>query len=332
MFEAQGLKLESDHLDLSFQNTESWPRVGKNVVAQSLWLSVGDAVSGPGVQLGVSRPEPMTPDRWLGTHYHGSDQFRVLFAGESLLHGKRMAPGQFAYQEAGKPYREGVAGGNAESGESWMFLVHGDRRGARATILRDNGTYELDESDLREVQLDRPVPLADDPYWDEFPGGSKGVAGVSTTLSERRTATISGSFDNAQDWLTLSPGAKACAGLLGHGTTGPLVLSLHGEANNVVVPASNCAAEVVCAVVRGDAKIGLTHYDKGGIRVQRAGAPMDAVVSGPHGVDLVFLITDRRAKLRIDDSDISARTWSDGVEELHATLINRLSARSPTHA
>ena len=59
MFAAVGQSLEGDHLDLSYRDTGSWTRVGPGFDVPSLWVSLGDAVAGPTVQLGACPPLPM---------------------------------------------------------------------------------------------------------------------------------------------------------------------------------------------------------------------------------------------------------------------------------
>jgi hypothetical protein len=152
------------------------------------------------VQLGLCPPVP--DSIWLDTHYHASDQFRATISGDFQLQRKHMKPGDFGYQVAGVPYREGLVGGGREP--LWIFAVHGDRRGARSTITRVDGSFELGE--VGEDQLDRPVASPDDAYWDTVPGGAKGVSALA--VSEGRTVGGFhwGQFEDTTSWRTLPPG------------------------------------------------------------------------------------------------------------------------------
>jgi hypothetical protein len=319
MFEALGQKLDGDHLDLSYRHTDAWPKVGPGEgMPPSLWISVGDPVSGPGIQLGAMKSPPMDGDLWLDTHYHGSDQFRALVKGNFLLQGKRMEPGQFVYQESGVPYREGVIG-NAPD-ELWMFAVHGDRRGARATVVRKDGGIFIDEDGIAEDQLDRYVSSPDDPYWQDLPGGSKGVKALSTTLTEKRGAYVWGNFSDTAAWRELADGVKASGGVFGNKDNGPIILTLQSGAERVAIPAATYDTEVVCVVTSGEASIGGQTYQAGEVRVQKAGAKLDAVVAGPNGANIVFTIADRRAKPSLADNDVRTKAWKDAVDAVYSEL------------
>jgi hypothetical protein len=315
MFRALGQSLDGDHLDLSFARSQGWPKVGPGEgMPPSLWLSVGDPVSGPAVQLGVCAPVPQT--LWLDTHYHGSDQFRATLQGDFQLQRKRMVARDFGFQMSGLPYREGLVGGG---NDLWMFAVQGDRRGARATLTRNDGTFVLGE--IGEDQLDRPVASPDDPYWRDLPGGSRGVAALATRPAVIRGGFAWGRFGDTQDWLSLADGVVASAGVLGHGVTGPVVLAIQCDAGQVAVPAGCAATELVIAVVRGRCEIGGQHYTVGDVRVQKAHAPLAGVVAGPEGLDCVLLIADRRGIPRMPGGAPGSRSWFSGVASIVDELV-----------
>ena len=289
MFQADGYTLDSDHLDLTFLETSSWTTVGPPEFATpSQWVAIGDPVCGPGIQLGACGSLPQ--DVWIDRHYHGSDQFRCLVSGEFLLGRKRMAKGDFAFQKSGQIYREGLAG-SAES-ELWMFLVHGDRRGARSTITRRDGSFPV--TDISEDQWDRPVDSPDDPYWADLPGGAEGVPGVTATVATDGAGYSWGSFTDTIKWSPLSSGVVAAAGSFGNPEAGPIVVALHAEPAAVVLPAVSSATELVYVVVQGSSTIDGTHYGRGDIRIQQAGVGVDKIESGPDGLDAILLVADRR--------------------------------------
>ena len=296
MFEALNHEMPGDHLDLTFRDTRLWPRVGPDpALPPSLFISLGDPVAGPDVQLVVmpSPPEAM----WLDTHFHATDQFRVVLQGEFQLQRKCMTARDFGYQSPGIPYREGVPGGS--TGPMWMLMVHGERRGARSTMTRSDGNILIDA--FGEDQLDRPVSTPDDPYWADVIGGAKGRSGLATTIGRQIGGFSWGNFDASDGWHVPAAGLRMTAGLMGCPEKGPLVLTLRAEPDVEILPAFESASEVVIAVIRGTCDIGDRKYDAGEVRVQKARVPLEAMTSGPQGADIIIMFADRRAV--IDEID-----------------------------
>lgn len=325
MFHAQGQTFAGDHLDLSFRNTEGWTTVDPSDGSPpSLWLSLGDSVAGPAVQLGLCPPVP--GPLWLDTHYHASDQFRATLRGDFQLQRQHMKAGDFGYQVAGIPYREGLVPGTGEP--LWMFAVHGDRRGAPSTITRNDGSFPLGE--IGEDQLDRPKPSPDDPYWDEVPGGARGVPGLAVATGRKVGGFLWGNFAAAASWAPLADGVRANVGLFGDAERGPVLLTLRADAGRTAVPALSSEGEVIVTVARGTVAIGGQLYATGDVRVQRAGAPCPAVVAQEEGADLLYMIADRRALPVVEGADTAARGWVDDLTaQCHAlTRALRSEARA----
>lgn len=318
MFYALGQDMDGDHLDLSFRDTSRWPRVGPSEgMPPSLWLSLGDPNSGPAIQLGCCQPPPQA--MWLDTHYHASDQFRAVVQGDFQLQRKHMRAGDFGYQQSGIPYREGFPDGGTE--DLWMFAVHGNRRGARSTLTRSDGTFLLPE--VGEDQLDRPVDSPDSRYWDTVPGGAKGMVALVTNAGPVRGGFSWGSFEDTGSWQSLTEGVRATAGLLSDRKAGPIILTLQAEADRVVAPAATFATEIVLAILDGSCTVGSQHYHRGDVRVQKAGAPIDLIASGDGGLNAVLLIADRSA-----GRDIAARDldWAQSLDRIVGQLSETLAA------
>ncbi|MBA4094637.1 MAG: hypothetical protein C0489_11185 [Candidatus Accumulibacter sp.] len=319
MFHAEGQTLAGDHLDLSFSATERWTRVDPSEGSPpSLWLSLGDAVAGPAVQLGLCPPVPGT--FWLDTHYHASDQFRATLRGDFHLQRKHMKTGDFGYQVAGIPYREGLVPGDGEP--LWMFAVHGDRRGAPSTITRQDGSFPLGE--IGADQLDRPMPSADDPYWNDVPGGAKGIPALAVASGRKVGGFLWGNFAEAANWQALAEGVRANIGLFGDRACGPALLTLRADAGHIAIPAQLCASETILAVVRGSVTIEGRCYSAGDIRVQRAGAPSAAAIAGGEGADLVYMIADRRALPAAGDDATVTQAWLTAVGDACGRLADAL--------
>jgi hypothetical protein len=324
MFHAIGQQFKGDHLDLSFRDTEALTRVDPSEGSPpSLWLSLGDAVAGPAVQLGMCPPVPGT--FWLDTHYHASDQFRATVRGEFHLQRKHMKAGDFGYQVAGIPYREGLVPGEGEP--LWMFAVHGDRRGAPSTITRNDGSFPL--GDIGEDQLDRPIPSADDPYWDDVPGGAKGVAALAVATGRKVGGFLWGNFADAESWLALADGVRANVGLLGDAACGPVMVTLCADAGRAAIPALRSGGELILTVARGSVTIAGQSYLAGDIRVQRAGTPSPAVIAEREGADLLYMIADRRALPVVDHTDVAAQGWAESLAKQCGALARTLRDEVP---
>jgi hypothetical protein len=315
MFESVGQEFRGDHLDLSFRDTTNWPRVGPDEgLPPSLFMSLGDPVSGPDIQLAIFSPPPN--DMYLDTHYHGSDQFRAVIQGEIHVQRKYLMASQFGYQISGVPYREGFRAGKGE--DLWMFAVHGERRGARSTMLGTDGDFQ--SIAFGDDQLDRPVASKDDPYWDDVPGGSKGIIGLGTTLGRQVGGFVWGSYGEDKGWRPLIPGVSITAGVLSDRISGPVILTLRSEMGRPAVPRATYGTEVAFSVIRGSCQIGDRKYIAGEVRIQKAGTTMDAIVSGPDGLDAVLMIADRRMLPQTEASDPLAERWPALIAALIAEL------------
>ena len=296
MFFAEGFEPPRDHINFAFQNTDGWTPVGPEAGSPpSLWIRLGDPVSGPAIQLGIC--PPMAETIWIDTHYHATDQFRCMISGAFLLQRKNMKPGDFGFHVSGIPYREGPAGGSADP--LWMVSVHGDWRGARSTVTRVDGTFPLLVGD---DQLDRPVPSVDDPYWDSVPGGARGQVALAVTAGRSIGGFTWGNFDDREGWQALEDGVEAFFSVFGDFSSGPFLMVAHAQGDALLVPALECASEIAIFVVSGSVNIAGKTYGAGEVRIQSASAALPAVIAGAQGADVAVMIADRRAAIASEES------------------------------
>ena len=297
MFFAEGFEAPKDHIDFAFRDPDGWTPVGpEDGSPPSLWISLGDPVSGPAIQLGTCPAVAETV--WIDTHYHATDQFRCMISGAFLLQRKNMKPRDFGFHVSGVPYREGPAAGSTD--QLWMVSVHGDRRGARSTVTRLDGSLPFV---VGEDQLDRPVPSADDPYWDDVPGGSRGETAIAVTAGRSIGGFTWGDFDSREDWQTLGDGVEAFFSVFGEISSGPFLMVAHAQSGALVVPALESSSEIAIFVVSGSLEIAGKTYGTGDVRIQSASVPLPAVAAGPEGADIGFMIADRRSDIASEDSE-----------------------------
>ncbi|OAN56211.1 hypothetical protein A7Q26_02035 [Sphingobium sp. TCM1] len=218
-----------------------------------------------------------------------------------------MRPGDFGFQMAGIAYREGLV----EGGEDplWMFAIHGDRRGARSTTTRHDGSFELGE--VAKDQLDRPVPSTDDPYWRDVPGGDRGVSALA--VSQGRT--VGGfhwcNFSESKDWQVITPGVQVCAALFGDAEVGPMILAIRADPDAKILPRHSAATEILIVPVAGSVAAGMSCLSVGDVRIIPASHGVDALVAGPAGANILYMIADRRAAADIVALDGRGDTMFD---------------------
>jgi hypothetical protein len=257
------------------------------------------------------------------THYHGSDQFRMILRGvEQSVNRVTFGPRQFAFQESGMAYKEGVGGRD----EVWGFLVVGDRRGAASTMpLGDNGTYKMDPSPEAREAFEKGYTVFTEMAKNN-PGGPKGIPSVATNLGPRRGGMVMGSFADRDGWRRFSDGIEAAAGLWGDRTSGPAQMMLKVEAGHVAIPRLTAQTEIVTVVVEGSCEIDGVRYGCGDMRIQAAGARQGAVTAGPDGLEVVFMIADRRALPAFEDDDEIGAGWKPAFDGFIGELRSALEA------
>jgi hypothetical protein len=312
-----GLSLNEGYLNLSFNNREAWSKLiyAEHEIATPKMIFLGDETAGP--MLFLNAIGPGIEGVKTATHYHGSDQFRLIVRGvEQSVNRLTFHPGEFAFQEAGMPYKEGSGGAE----EVWGYLVLGDRRGAAATMpLGDNSTHKVEMTPERIEEMTQSFSLFTE-MAKTNPGGPKGNPSVASTLGHCRNGFLRGSFTELKDARKLSDGVRAAGGLWGDRSSGPAQLIIKAEANNIATPSFTADTEVVMLLVGGSCTIGESHYFPGDLRIQAAGIFQEATVAGPTGAEIIFMIADRRAMpIFAADNDIDTK-WGQSFK----TIITEL--------
>lgn len=303
------LSLDQGHLDISFAERKGWAtHEAYGNVETPPTISLGDPKSGPAISLSL-HPGGPGPGYRTPTHYHGTDQFRMLLKGraERAISRLKLEARQFAFQEAGMPYREGFSGEEVV----WAMLIRGDRRGSAATAPA---------ADSSERPAEHALAMAN-----ENPGGPAGIPSVATTFGSCRNGFLLGSLDMRDGWRGLGEGVQVAAGMWGDRATGPLILMIKGEPGATAIPAFTSATETMCVLAAGSCRIGGANYELGDLHIQAADAPQEEVTAGPQGVELMLLVADRRALPKVAAAD--AR-WGAGLDNLVADLASVLANSS----
>lgn len=308
MFNGYGaLSLESDHLNISFGKPESWSSFTPLGSIKALIFDFGNENMGPVVQLGLMTTVDGEVLDWPHSidppHFHGSDQFRVVVDGEWNLAGKKQVAGGYSLQESGRIYREHPGDGGA----TWLMSVIGDRRGAKAEIIRAE-----DRETLVQIDSEYFKPTAEDEAY-PHPAGSKGIPAIASTNGD----CVNGYLRNHVDDLSINT-VSSC--LFGEKSVGPVAHVMSFTQDLMVMPRSQYATERLFAVTSGTCTIGATEYKKGDIRIQNADAPMEEIISGPNGVQLTMVVADRSADLSFDSAATDTPTWITDAIKLREKL------------
>lgn len=303
-----GLSMAGDHLDISYNDPESWPKLTPSGSIRAFVFHVGDPEAGPCVQLGLIRPVEGETLDWRHSidplHHHGSDQFRAIVTGNWNLAGRPLAQGDYAFQESGIVYQEHPG----PSGAASIMLLMGDRRGNQATIAR-----KQDEDRIFEYDEIYGAPKADQAY--PHPAGDRGIAAVNTTAGRCNNGYLRGAIE------ALEGGERgALTGVLGDHTSGPAVHVIHGRPGETVMPSAIWPTEVVMLIVAGSVELSARTYGAGELRVQQSDAAMGAIVAGGAGAELVFIVADRRAEPTLASPADTLPSWLTATARVTANL------------
>jgi hypothetical protein len=215
--------------------------------------------------------------------------------GNLVVSDRYFGPGDFAFLEAGHPYRNGLG---PSSVEHWQFVMMGDRRGA--SIIRDGGEDggDIDGlfADMKRAQHSPGMPTTESlsaQYPDQVPHDSNGTAGVMSTLGPGKSGRLIGSFADADSWQQLA-GARVLVGVLGDHVTGPVVTLIKSPRGRLFLPGCSYETEVVIIPVTGSCEIGSSPYALGDVRIHEADRPLEGIRAGAEGFELALIWGDRR--------------------------------------
>jgi hypothetical protein len=267
---------------------------------------VGDDTSGPFLALAAveprTEPMPRTP-----AHGHDCDSWRIAINGTLSMGSRRYGPGEFRFQEGGKPYGADDYAWGPDGGQSVVMMS--DRRGPSG----------------------RPVNPKYDPYMREtgrgfyawlgidVPDVYPGAPGVVSSLGQPdKGGALEGSFARSAEWPLLAPGVRGFVALAGDHEAGPVILTLAGESAADVLPSSVFGTEVVLLVIRGSAQVGTSTLDAAQMRIVESGHTIEPVVAGPAGLGLVAIVGDRRRASQ------DSHGWLGGLGSLVDSLRSQL--------
>jgi hypothetical protein len=289
-YSANGHDIQGDHLDLSFNRTDSWAGTGWGM--SSLSLAVGDAERGPMVGLFSIPTQPGDEEKFPPIiHMHRSDSFRTIFNGDFYVGRTIYADGEARLQAAGAYYGPEQPGPDVirQSGTVWSLLVFGDKRG-----------YKVQPADKKYMEMHNHAEAELRPLFDKLgigqtlPEDSSGESHIETNLDLALKAGHADlGFDGASAWPAVGA-SQVAAVALSNQDCGPLVLALVTPAGETALPAATWDTEVILAVIEGDCRVGGDAYASGDVRVQKAGAGQEAIVAGPQGLKAYVLFGDRR--------------------------------------
>ena len=318
MFEGHaGLSMTGDHLDISYADPETWPKLTPSGSIRAFIFHLGDPEVGPCIQLGLIRPVAGERLDWRHSidplHHHGSDQFRTIVSGSWNLAGRRLAAGDYAFQESGIVYQEHPGPG----GEGSTMLIMADRRGNQATIARRGDVDTIFEYD--DVY---GAPKPGQAY--AHPAGDRGVAAVNTSTGRCDKGYLRGAIGDV-------PGSASgvLTGVLGDVEAGPVVHVLRCLPHETLMPAATWSTEILLLVVEGAIEIAGETKRAGELRVQRAGTAMGPVLAGGDGAQLVFVVADRRARPILAEAGAQCPDWVEAASGIASGAVPAVGGGPP---
>lgn len=279
-------RLHDDQVDLTFRDPEGWadlpyPASSGGSIALMLF---GDDVDGPFAVFSSTTPTDMDAPRGPA-HGHESDSWRISLIGASPMGNESYGPGQFRWQDGGRPYgADGYASGPTGG---YHLVMFGDRRGFATQPVKKDLVEHFDQRD-RAVAAQFGIDIPD-----EYPANGRGV--VTSLGATDKAGKVNGSFDDADTWPQIAPGVRASWGVMGHEDVGPLLYLARAEPGAEVLHELRLATEVVVIAVAGSVEVGGTQYVQGDVRISSTGAATPSIVAGDEGADACVIVADRSA-------------------------------------
>jgi hypothetical protein len=274
------------HIDLSFRHPETWP--GYNGVATTV-VPIGDETSGPAIGLVAVAPGGTVPD--AAAHAHGADNFRIVLRGALTMGRERYELGQFRFQEGWKPYPDEIS--HTADGQ-WLLVLMADRRGFRQRWVKEliPGSDEERADKAMYLVLAQLFGITGDCI---DPENKCGASALTTTLGPTtNSGKLNGSFADRDAWQAVTSSTRANVALMGHPTSGPVVILATTEPHEIAAPRCRFETELFRLVVAGSCDIDGQIYEQGDMRIQRAGEWCGPVAAGPGGLEEIVVVGDRR--------------------------------------
>jgi hypothetical protein len=320
MYSAWGTKHSTETLaELSFHDTGAWPIRFGDMANTS--VKVGDDTCGPIIGPVACQPGTVPPP--AAAHAHASDTFRIILRGTFKMGPEMYGPGEFRFQQGWRPYPGEDALGDDGL---WMAVFVADRRGMRARYVKEPPPDSPEAQVAVEMHryFGRTYELKGGDVWfSDDPKDTAGPSALASSLGPIKSGKRNGSFADADSWTTSHPGTREAVSILGDPICGPVVVLTATEPNGVVTPPCRFDTEVFRMIVAGACEIDGRRYEKGDMRIDRAGEWFGPVVAGPEGMQQVVVIGDRRHATPTMESTADESAIGGVIHE----LLDELNAR-----
>lgn len=315
-------KATDDYVDVSFRHPENWPMNLSGTAGTS--VVIGREGHGPNLGL-LAVPDGMDGEP-APAHGHGSDNFRIALQGALVMGRERYGAGDFRYQDGWKAYPNEIS-----EGPLWLVVIFADQRGFRRRLAKElePGTPEYDAEINIHLYLSQVFQIEADLV---DPTKTSGPAAQAVTLGPMsNSGKLNGSFSDTSSWRQVSPAARAVVSLFGHPESGPVLLVQATEPYGVAMPRVRFDTEVCRLVIGGSYSIDGEIYERGDMRVQRAGTWSGPVVAGADGLQEFVLLGDRTsARPTLDDNDdVWPQDLGGVIDDLQAQIDTRGTAPVP---
>lgn len=275
---------------LSFRDSEGWAGPPGTEGMGFAVVCLGDEHVGP--FLALAALPPMTePPRRTPAHGHDCASWRISLEGTLSMGRNTYGPGQFRFQEGGKPYGEDDYAWGPRGG--WSAVMMADRRGLSARPVDASVAPHFERA-----QAD----FLDWAGMQHF-GAYHGAVDVATSLGSPRGGRVEGDFRDTSSWTLLPSGVRLAVGLVGDHERGPVVVALDCPAGSVAWSAPEEIGDWMFLVTRGSGTCSDDELVNGDIALDAG--PCSDVLAGPDGLGAVLIIGDRSA---LPDSDSRGET------------------------
>lgn len=301
---------ELGQLSLSFLDDKNWSEF---LGTKGLTLLMGDKEAGPYIYFSSSAP--MEDEMKVGiAHGHDADTWRISIQGTTNMGKYAYTKSQFRFQDGGIPY----PGDNFTWGPEGGFgiVIFADRRGfpvrpVDPKLAEKVAAAQQPMVERTGVDLQHPCP---------------GAPAIRCTLGDTKYGHLDGSFETAESWPEIAPGARAAVSVLGEPIVGPVLVLLQSDPGVLVVPAVTLATETLHIVVDGSCVVDGETKKLGDFWVVETGE-QSAVVAGSNGSSHALVIGNRQALDGFDVSnsaDVKAIVWAENLRVITADLIAKL--------
>jgi hypothetical protein len=317
MLRVQGpTRVTDGYVELDFRRPGGWPAQFGDMALTV--VDLGEEERGPQIALTALSPGLSSPG--AEAHAHASDNFRVSVLGSLEMGRERYGPGEFRFQHGWKAYPSDNASHGPDGG--WEILVMADRRGTRGRPVGP-GAPDIEAKNAYAAQILEVV--AGDMVSDD-PADSSGPSALASTLGPAaNSGKLNGSFAEHDTWPTLDAATTATVTLMGDPSCGPVVVLAATQPHAVATSGLRVDTELYRAVVAGSFELDGRSYERGTMRIDRAGTSTGPAVAGADGLQQLLVIGDRRGLTATAGDGCE---WWRALRDLVAPLQAELDSRS----